>query len=165
LSTAFTHTFSFAQVCAYATDKMLLSLGNIIRDSDLPMETFTKYRSTYERGIKTWLLSGHFELLMLEVYDPSTERLIRRWDFDWSPDGNGELGLWCNPEEIKYHLLKSGKIPSKCSYVIKVHTKPNEPAVDGWTKCDLRSTSHLSQHSLGTTIGASSYRSRTSYWS
>ena len=44
MSTAFTHTFSFAQVCAYATDKMLLSLGNIIRDSGLPMETFTNYR-------------------------------------------------------------------------------------------------------------------------
>src|SRR5207302_7692659 len=85
-----------AQVCAYATDKMLLSLGNIIRDSGLPMDTFVNNRSTYERGVKTWMFSGHFELLMLEVYDPLTDNLIRRWDFDWSPDGNGELGLWCN---------------------------------------------------------------------
>lgn len=164
MSIALTHTYSFVQVCAYATDKMLLSLGNIIRDSGLPMGTFVNNREVYERGIKTWLLSGHFEVLMLEIYNPPNDQLIRRWDFDWSPNGDGELGLWANPEEIRYHLLKSGKIPSQCTYVVKVHTKPNEPHVDGWTKCTLRSTSHLSQHSLGTTIGASSYRSRTAYW-
>jgi hypothetical protein len=161
---ASTTTTTRSHVATYLTDKMLLSLGNIIRDSGLNMQSFVNSRSTYEAGVKTWLNSGHLEKVILEIFDASTSSLVKRWDFDFFTDGNGELGFWFDPGDISYHLAKAGKSPSQCSYTIVVTTKPNRPDVAGWSSCNLRDTANLRQFCLGTTISASNMGARTSYW-
>lgn len=157
-------TYSRVHVVTYITDKMLLSLGNIIRDSGLSMHSFVQQRGNYENGIKAWLTSGHLEKVILEVFDPKTNALLKRWDFDLVVDGDGDLGFWFDPEDIRYHLLKAGKAPSQCSYAIIVVTKPGRPDVSGWSRCELRDTTKLRQFCLGTTIAASNTATRTSYW-
>ena len=159
-----TTTTTYTHVVTHIADKMLLSLGNIIRDSGLNMQRFADQRGVYEIGIKTWLASGHLDKVILEVYDPATNSLVKRWDFDLYVDGNGDLGFWFDPEDIRYHLLKAGKAPSKCSYIIIVVTKPGRPDIPGWSGCELRDTSKLRQLCLGTTISASNTGTRTSYW-
>src|SRR5260370_316456 len=138
-TTSTTHT----HVITYLTEMMLYSLGNIIRDSGLDMERFADNRVNYERGIKEWLTSGHLEKVILEVFDPATAALVRRWDFELEVDGDGDLGFWFDGADIRYHLLKSGKIPSKCGYALIVATKPGRPDVAGWTPCTLRDTGQL----------------------
>jgi len=159
-----TVTTTYTHVVSYLTDKLILSLGNIIRDSGLDMQRFADQREAYERGIKAWLASGHLEKVILEVHDPATSALVKRWDFELYVDGDGELGFWFDPDDIKYHLLKSGKVPSKCGYAVIVDTKPGRPDVEGWSRCTLRDTGHLRQFCLGTTISASTTGTRTSYW-
>jgi Bacterial HORMA domain 2 len=155
---------SQTHVAAYLTDKMLLSLGYIIRDSGLSMEKFSKFRDAYERGIKAWLLSGHLETVVLEIYDPTSDVLLKRWDFELAILSNGDLGFSCDPADIRYYLQKSGKIASQCGYRIVVTTKPGRPPVSGWSDCTLRDTSHLKQFSIGTTISAGGSAAKTSYW-
>jgi hypothetical protein len=151
-------------VIAHMTDKMLLSLGNIIRDSGLSMDRFSEQRPSYERAIKAWMQSGHLEKVLLEVFDPTTNSLVKRWDLEVYTDGDGELGLWCDLADIKYHLQKAGRVPATCRYDVIVFTKAGRPDVHGWSSCGLRDTSKLQQISLGTAIAAGNSGARVAYW-
>jgi hypothetical protein len=166
MSTNASSTYSTARthVVSFLTDKMLLSLGNIIRDSGLNMQNFTNLRPQYESGIKTWMAGGHLDKVVLEVFDPATSALLRRWDFDLYVDGAGRVEFWFDGQDIKYHLLKAGKVPATCSYSIIVLTKPGSPSIAGWSACELKDTSKLRQFSLGTTISANTSGTQASYW-
>jgi L-alanine-DL-glutamate epimerase-like enolase superfamily enzyme len=45
-----------------------------------------------ERGVKTWLDTGHLKELVREVYDPGTDGLVGRWDltviYSYAGDGS-----------------------------------------------------------------------------
>jgi hypothetical protein len=160
----YTSSTTHTHVVNYITEKMLLSLGNIIRGSGLSMERFANNLQSYEEGIRTWLRSGHLDKVILEIYDPATNALVRRWDFELFVGDDGDVGFWFDPDDIRYHLLKAGKVPSQCSYAIIVTTKPGRPEVPGWSRCDLRDTTHLRRFCLGTTVSASHTCARPSYW-
>jgi hypothetical protein len=102
--------------------------------------------------------------VILEIYDLTTNSLVKRWDFDFFENGDGELGFWFDPSDIQYHLRKAGKTPAECGYRIVVTTKEGRPDVNGWSNTSLRDTANLRQFCLGTTISASTTSARTSYW-
>ena len=66
----------------YVTDKLLTSLKNIIRLSGLNPGNLSADWQILERGIKRWLETEHLQHLHLEVYDPKTNKLVGRWDFE-----------------------------------------------------------------------------------
>ena len=111
-----TVTTTFTHVTTYFADKMLMLVGNIIRDSGLSMSHFASSRSTLEQGLKTWLQSGHLLKVTLEIFKPSTTTLIRRWDLDWNKCDAAESGFWVDIADIKYHMAKAGVVPSSCGY-------------------------------------------------
>lgn len=160
----FVTTPTYTHTVVHLTDKLLTSFSNIIRDSGLDMGRFSRTRDSLEEGIKAWLESGHLEYVVLEIYEPGTNRLIRLWKFEVYTDGSGDQGFWFDGADIRYHLQKAGAVPSICNYEVKVHTKPNRPAVSGWTSCSFRDASKLRQYSLGTTISVGSTGARTSYY-
>jgi len=159
-----TVTTTFTHVTTYFADKMLMLVGNIIRDSGLSMGHFASSRSILEQGLKTWLQSGHLLKVTLEIFRPGTTTLIRRWDLDWNKCDAAESGFWVDIADIKYHMAKAGVVPSNCGYKFIVHTRPGEPFVAGWSQTSYADTSGLKEFSLGTTISGGSYGSRTSYW-
>src|SRR5262245_47268055 len=110
-----TSTTTFTHVTTYFADKMLMLIGNIIRDSGLSMRPCESSRSTLEQGLKTWLQSGHLVKVTLEIFKPGTTTLIRRWDLDWNKCDAAEAGFWVDIADIKYHLAKAGVVPSSCS--------------------------------------------------
>ncbi len=159
-----TSATTFTHVTTYFADKMLMLLGNIIRDSGLSMSHFTSNRETLERGLKAWLQSGHLRKVTLEIYHPGTTSLIRRWDLDWDKCETAEAAFYVDVEDIKYHMRKLGVISTSCGYEFIVDTKPGKPAVSGWSTANYADTTGLKLFSLGTTISGGSYGSRTSYW-
>jgi HORMA domain-containing protein len=159
-----TSVVTLVYVATHFTDKMLLLLGNIIRESGLSMTYFTSNRATLERGIKTWLLSGHLRKVTLEVFKPGTQTLIQRWDLDWDKCDAAETLFWVDVVDIRYHIKKTGVIPSTCGYNFLVDTAPGHPAVAGWGTGTYADTSGLKQYSLGTTISGGGYGSRTTYY-
>jgi len=164
MSATATLTSTFSHVVTHFSDKMLMLLGNIIRDSGLSMEKFIEDRSILELGLKTWLQSGHLRKVTLEIFKPGTRDLIRRWDLDWDKCDAAETGFWVDIADIKYHLKKAGVMASDCPYRFLVDNKDGRPDVPNFTKTEYADTTGLKQYSLGTTISGGSYGSRTSYW-
>lgn len=156
-----THTHSVT----FVADKMLHSLHQIIRESGLSPEKLTEDWNTLQRGISTWLDTRHLEVVTLEVFDPDTDALVGRWDFElyYGTAGNGSM--WVNTEDIRYHIRKAGTWPSLCEYRIVLTTKPGRPSVTGWSSTAFRSTDGFVRQSIGTTIDGNGHISAGSaYW-
>jgi hypothetical protein len=155
---------TYTHSVTYVTDKMLMSLKEIIRCSGLSPEKLATDWKVLHRGISTWLNSRDLEAVHLEVFNPNTERLIGRWDFDIYFGSSGDGGMWVNTDDIKYHIRKAGQWPSNCDYRVILTTKPGRPNVDGWSTTSFRSTDGFVRQSLGTTIDGNGIRTGTAYW-
>ena len=98
---------TYTHSVTYVTDKMLMSLKEIIRCSGLSPEKLADQWSVLHRGIRAWLDSRDLEAVILEVYNPNTDALIGRWDFDIFYGTSGDGGMWVNTDDIKYHIRKA----------------------------------------------------------
>lgn len=155
---------TYTHSVTYITEKILHSLKNIIRLSGLNPDKLASDWQVLERGIKTWLDTKHLEEIYLEVYDPDSDKLIGRWDFEIYYGFNGDGSFWVDSDDIRYHIQKAGVWPSQCEYRVVTHTKLGRPDVVGWSTTTLRSTEGFTKQSIGTTINGSGLRSSTSYW-
>lgn len=155
---------TFTHSVTYVTDKMLMSLKEIIRCSGLSPEKLVADWKVLQRGISTWLNSRDLEAVHLEVFNPKTNALIGRWDFDIYFGASGEGDMWVNTEDIKYHIRKAGQWPSACDYRVILTTKPGRPNVEGWSGATFRSTDGFVRQSLGTTIDGNGIKTGTAYW-
>ncbi len=148
----------------YVTEKILKSLKDIIRLSGLSPEKLIHNWEVLNRGISTWLHSQDLEQVHLEVYNPQTDNLIGRWDFELYYGYTGDGAFWIDTDAIKYHIMKAGLWPSSCDYRIVTTTKPGRPDVEGWSKTTLRSTEGFVKQSIGTTIDGSGLSTGSGYW-
>jgi hypothetical protein len=156
---------TYTHSVTYVADNMLHSLKYIIRESGLNPEKLTDDWDTLQRGISKWLATQHMTGLTLEVYNPRTDDLVGRWDFEiyYGTAGNGSM--WVNTEDIKYHIRKAGQWPSLCDYRIIVSTKPGRPDVAGWSRTSFHSTAGFIRQSIGTTIDGNGHISAgAAYW-
>lgn len=149
----------------YVANNILRCLQDIVRESGLNPSTISADWPTLEKGIGKWIETEHLESVTLEVFDPSTDALIGRWDFSvvytWS---TGSGAFWVDTEQIKYHIKKQGIWPSSCKYRIVVHNKPGRPDVDGWTDTAYRSTSGFVRQSIGITVDAGGLGASATYY-
>lgn len=155
---------TYTQSVTHVTDKLLTSIKDIIRLSGLDPSKFADDWGAMERGIKTWLDTHDLEKVALEVYEPKTDKLVGRWDFEMSYGFSGDGSFFVDPDAIKYHIRKQGVFPDTCEYRILATTKPERPDVEGWTKTTFRSTDGFVRQSIGTTIDGSGLSTDTSYW-
>jgi len=149
----------------YVADNILKSLKDVIRLSGLSPEKLVSSWQSNLRALKTWLESGHLDRVILEIFDPSTDKLVLRWDLDiqygWT-EGDGTF--WTDTDQLRYHILKAGIAPHAASYRLLVQTKPNEPPVEGWSTQTCRSTNGMVKQSLGSTIQHSGLGANAGYW-
>lgn len=155
---------TYTHAVTYVADKLLTSIKTIIRESGLSPEKFSGQWKTIHAGVTTWLTSQHLERLILEVYNPKTDGLVGRWDFDIVYSYRGDGAFWIDPDAIKYHILKQGVWPASCEYRIVATTKPGRQDVSGWSSTTLRSTDGFVKQSIGTSINGSGLSSGTGYW-
>ncbi len=157
--------YSRTQSVTYVADNILKSLKDIIRESGMDPSKFVNDTEVYMRGIKTWLASEHLECITLEIYNPSTDELIRRWDievrYDWS---SGDATFWTDTEQLKWAIKKAGIAPSSAEYDLILHNKTGRPDVSGWSSCSYRSTDGMVRQSLGSTIEHNGLGASASYW-
>ncbi|MGH8610587.1 MAG: HORMA domain containing protein [Gammaproteobacteria bacterium] len=157
--------YSYTHSVTYVADNILKSLKDIIRLSGLDPTRLTDSWEGKLRAIRAWLDSGHLERVVLEVSHPKTDALITRWDIDivyrWT---TGDGTFWTDTEQLKYHIRKSGVLPSEASYTVLLHTKPGRPDVDGWGPGTYRSTNGMVKQSLGSTVEHSGLGAQAGYW-
>jgi hypothetical protein len=86
------NTYTYA--VTYVTDKLLTSIKTIVRLSGLSPDRLTTQWTVLERGVTTWLRTQDLEQLHLEVYHPTTDQLVGRWDFQifYGFQGDGAFG-------------------------------------------------------------------------
>ncbi len=155
---------TYTHSITYVTNKLLVSLKDIINLSGLSPEKLVDEWDVLERGIKTWLDSQHLTLLVLEVYNPKTDKLVGRWDLAIEYGYSGDGSFWVNTDDIRYAIKKAGIWPSECKYRVVVTTKPGRPDVQGWSSATLRSTDGFEKQSIGTTIDGSGVSVGTGYY-
>ena len=80
-------TYSYTHSVTYVTDNILKSLKDIILLSGLDPEHFADRWESNTRAIKTWLGTGDLRKVILEIYNPATDKLVTRWDIDWAAAG------------------------------------------------------------------------------
>lgn len=157
--------YSYTHSIYYVADNILKSLKDVIRLSGLSPERLVSSWQSNLRAIKTWLESGHLERVVLEVFDPSTNKLLVRWDLDiqynWT---SGDGSFWTDTDQLRYHIQKSGTSPYAASYRLLLQTKPNEPHVEGWSKSPYLSTEGMLRQSLGSTVQHGGLGANASYW-
>ncbi len=161
----FTVVITYAHTVSHVTDKMLLTFKEIIREIGLDLSRFLQSWRTYEAGISSWLSSRHLERVTLEIYNPSTDALVTRWDLDVVYDTVGGGELWVDTDAVRYAIRKAGLVPSTCTYALKLTNSAGRPDVAGWAPCEFRSTEGPKRFSAGATIGGNGITAQTAYWS
>lgn len=156
-----TYTYSVT----YVTQQVLRSLKDIIRQSGLGLDKLLGEWESIELAVSTWLGSKHLQKVTLEIFNPTNNTLVVRWDIDveYSYASGDDGSLWTDPDSIKNAIAKAGVVASSCRYQFKV-LAPNGPKVQGWSPGTYRSTEGFSKHSVGTTIGAGALATSTTYW-
>ena len=149
----------------YVADNILKTLKDILRLSGLsPAQLWGDWPST-TLALETWLTAQTLETVTLEVYNPSTDALVDRWDLDivyaWT---DTDSGFWVDTDQIKYAIKKAGIAPSNARYAIKMTNKDGRPPVPGWGPCSFRSTAGMVRQSVGSTIEHNGLGATTSYW-
>lgn len=155
---------TYTHSVTYVTNKLLTNIKDIIRRSGLSPEKLTSDWSVLERGITKWLDTEDLEEVHLEVFDPKTDKLVGRWDFEIYYSYTSDGAFWVDPDAIRYAILKQGQWPGDCEYRIVTTTKPNRPDVQGWSRTTLRSTDGFVKQSIGTTIDGSGLSAGAGYW-
>jgi hypothetical protein len=105
---------TYTHSVTYVTENILRSLQDIVRLSGLDPGQIADEWETLQRGIRTWLDSKHLETIVLEVYNPTTDALIGRWDIDIAYDWNGDNGrFWVDTEQIKAAIKEGGSVAGR----------------------------------------------------
>ena len=158
-------TYSRTQSVTYVADNILKSLKDIIRFSGMDPTNFANDAQINMRGIKAWLESEDLEQIILEIFDPTTNELILRWDievsYSWSAgDGN----FWTDTDQLRWAIRKAGVAPSTAKYDLLLRTKPGRPNVEGWSPAVSRSTQGMLRQSLGSTVEHNGLGASAAYW-
>lgn len=157
--------YSYTLSVTYVADNILKSLKDVIRLSGLDPAKLVGDWAVLLRGISKWIESKHLVAVSLEIYDPSTDKLVTRWDlgvtYSWSLDAGS---FWTDTEQLRMAIRKAGLAPSQSAYRILVDNKPGWPDVDGWSTSSFRSTDGMVRQSLGTTVEHNGLNANTTYW-
>lgn len=159
-----TTTYSRVQTINFLTNEIWNKLKVIVRECELDSASFCEDEKLFTTGFRAWLTSGHLKCVYIEIFDKATDKLIKRWDIVVTQDSSGNTQLWADTEGIRYAIAKAGKLPSGCSFAIKIQNKAGRPDVDGFAKCSERSKAHLTQGSVGTTATANGTNLITNFY-
>jgi hypothetical protein len=162
MSTVVVNTYTHS--VTYVADNILKSMKDIIRLSGLDPSNFIGDWESNLMATRTWLDSGDLLKVVLEIYEPTTNALITRWDIDiaygWS---GGDGGFWTDTDQLRYAIRKASIAPGDAGYRFVLQNKPGRPDVAGWSSTTYRSTEGMVRQSLGTTIEHSGLGANTSY--
>ena len=165
MSSSTVSVYSNTHSVTYVAENILKSLKDIIRQSGLSPGKLGNDWMLFQSAMTTWIDSGHLQTVILEVYHPTTDELIKRWDveiaYEWT---SGDGAFWVDSEQIRHAIQKAGVWPPSAEYRIVFINKTGRPDVAGFSPTTLRSTAGFIKQSLGTTVQHSGLGAGTSYY-
>jgi hypothetical protein len=162
---AFTTAFTQTHSIVFFSDNMRNTLREVIRENGISPNKLMQDWGTIERGIRTWLQSGHLLNVVVEFFTPGASTASARWDFPVGYDGSGvDDDMWLDKNYLRQLIGKSKRPTSDCSYRIVLVTRPGEPWVDGFANCTFLSTGSLAARHAGTVIATGHMTAGVTYW-
>lgn len=156
---------TYSHSTTYVADNILKSLKDIIRLSGLDPDKLVSSWEVLQRGLKAWLECRHLTRVNLEIYNPTTGGLLTRWDLEVAYGWSGSDGsFWTDTDQLRYHILKQGVLPSQAKYDVILSVSAGAPTVAGWGDATLRSTAGMVRQSLGSTVQHGGLEASASYW-
>jgi Bacterial HORMA domain 2 len=157
--------YSYAYSVSYVTDNILKSLKDIILASGLSPAGLADEWADLHLAISTWIQSEHLQQVVLEVFNPTTNALVIRWDIDIVYAWDSSSGrFWTDTAQLRYAIQKQGIWPSDARYRVLLRTKPGRPQVGNWRPGTSLSLQGFVRQSLGTTVEHSGLSGSTHYW-
>lgn len=156
--------YSYTHSVTYVADNILKSLKDILLLSGLNPTKLVDGWEINLLALSTWLNSGDLNKVVLEIYHPTTDALITRWDIDIAYGSSGDGAFWTDTEQLKYAIKKAGLAPSAASYRLVLDNKPGRPDVPGWVRSQYRSTSGMVRQTLGSTVEHNGLSGSAAYW-
>src|SRR5260370_12316373 len=126
---AYSHVFVRSHSIVFCSDSMHTALRELIRENGLDPDKLMQEWATIERGVRTWLDSGHLNNIVVEFYTPWSSVASARWDF---PVGYGGTGGGADPWAPNALLGKTnsetGRPPTGCDSLPLPFTPTRAPA-------------------------------------
>ena len=137
----------------------------MIRENGLSPEKLMQDWLTIERGIRTWLRSGHLTNIVVEFFRPGATAAAARWEFPIGYTGSGvDDDMWLDKNYLRQLIAKARRPTSDCSYRIVLSTTRGAPNVDGFSDCTFLSTGQLAARQAGTVIATGHMTAGVTYW-
>jgi hypothetical protein len=160
-SQVFTQTHSIV----FLSDNMRNTLREVIRENGISPAKLMQDWDMIERGIKTWLQSGHLNNIVVEFFKPGASEASARWEFPTGYAGSGvDDDMWLDKNYLRQLIAKAKRPTSDCIYRILLCTDNNAPRVDGFTSCSFLSTGQMSARQAGTVIATRHMTAGATYW-
>lgn len=142
------------------------ALRDIIREQGLsPAPLMEHWESWVERGVRTWLASGHLTAVSIEFFEPGASAITTRWDFPIEYAGSGvDDDMWMDKSYLRQLIAKAPRPTSSCIYRVMLHTAPDEPKVDGISHVPFLSTGQLAARPAGTIVATGHIMASAAYW-
>lgn len=167
MTVAYAQTTTYTQTHSiiFLSDNLRNTLREVIRENGLSPERLIQDWETIERGIQTWLRSGHLTNVVVEFFRPGAMAITARWEFPVSYSGSGvEDDMWLDKNYLRQLIAKATRPTSDCIYRLVLSTSDGSPRVEGFSDCTLLSTSHLSARPAGTVIATGHMMAGVTYW-
>ncbi len=167
MQAAYAYTTAYAKTYSvvFLSDNLRNTLREVIRENGLCPEKLMQDWKTIERGIRTWLNSGHLTRIVIEFFRPGAAQTAARWDFPIGYTGSGvDDDMWLDKNYLRQLIAKSTRPTSDCSYRIVLSTSHGAPKVDGFSDCTFLSTGQLVARQAGTVIATGHMTAGATYW-
>jgi hypothetical protein len=162
---AYTSAFTQTHSIVFLSDNLRNTLREVIRENGISPNKLVQDWDTIERGIRTWLQSGHLLNVVVEFFRPGASTASARWEFPIGYDGSGvDDDMWLDKNYLRQLIAKSKRPTSDCTYRIVLVTRPGEPWVEGFTKGTFLSTGSLAARRGGTVIATGHMTAGVTYW-
>jgi hypothetical protein len=163
---AYAHTYNRSHAIVFMSDYLRLALREVIWENGLNPNKLVQDWETVERGIDTWLRSGHLKRIVIEFYKPGTSQASARWEFPIVYSGSGvDDDMWLDNAYLRRLIAKSARPTVDCTYRVILSTAPEAPHVNGFADCNFLSTDRLIARQAGTVIATGYMTAGVAYWS
>lgn len=153
-----THSVVTANIAArsvvWCANESLRVLLQIVQSRGLPIDDLHEDLEFYSKGLRTWMATHHLKAVLLEVWEPDSDKVLERYDlvFDYRPFvAEAEEQFETHIEKLM-EALPAKELPAGCRYRIVLKKNPEAPDLPGWGSTRLRSADHLQRKTLGDVI-------------
>jgi len=161
----YSHVFNQAHSFVFLSDNMRNVLREVIRENGISPDKLWQDWSTIERGIRTWLDSGHLNKVSVEFFKYGSAEADARWDFPIRHTGSGVVDdMWLDKNYLRQIIAKSKRPSGDCTYRIILCTDDGAPEVSGFTNCSFLSTGQMAARQAGTVIATGHVTASATYW-